>query len=53
MECEYCGEEYVIKPAYIAKTCGCDEDYRFISFDEWYNILFKFSYLDNKKPLSE
>lgn len=53
MECEYCGEEYIIKSAYIAKTCGCDEDFRFISFDEWYHVFFKTPYLENNKPSLE
>ena len=41
MFCEYCQEEYTIKKSYIAKNCGCDDDFRFLSFDFWYLDVFK------------
>ena len=35
MQCEYCQAKYVIKKDYIAKTCHCDEEIRFIRLEEF------------------
>lgn len=51
MYCEYCQEEFVIKSNYIAKNCGCDDDYRFLKFENWYENTFNFdaySFLNEK-----
>jgi hypothetical protein len=41
MECIYCKAEYILKKNFIAKTCGCDDEERFISYDKWYIEDFK------------
>ena len=46
MNCQYCGEEFTLKRNWIAKKCPCDEEERFISFDEWYCSLFKMEILE-------
>lgn len=35
MQCEYCQAKFVIKNNYIAKTCICDEENRFIVLEEF------------------
>ena len=41
MECIYCKAKYILKKNFIAKTCGCDDEERFIKYDEWYADMFK------------
>lgn len=41
LQCEYCGKEFKITFSLIKKVCPCDEEFRFMSFDEWYLNLFK------------
>jgi hypothetical protein len=42
MNCECCGADYEVKKNFIAKSCICDEEERFLSFEEWYFRIFKF-----------
>lgn len=41
MKCPICQEPFEVKAKFLAKTCGCDEDERFVSFDDWYSETFK------------
>lgn len=41
MKCESCGEFYAIKGNYVAKRCGCDDEERFFSLQDWYYRTFK------------
>ena len=41
MECIYCKAKYILKKNFIAKTCDCDDEERFISYDKWYIEDFK------------
>ena len=47
MKCEWCQEEFELKRDWIAKKCGCDEDERFIGYEQWYYSTFKFFDLFN------
>ncbi len=51
MNCPFCQEDYNLKENYIAKCCGCDDEERFISFSDWYYLLFKFKYLDSSSEV--
>lgn len=42
MVCLYCQTEYNIRDKFIAKSCDCDDEQRFISFEEWYYDTFIF-----------
>lgn len=41
MTCPHCQAPFAIKAKFLAKTCVCDEDERFISFENWYSQAFK------------
>lgn len=47
MQCQYCNQEFSLKTRYIAKTCGCDEDDRLISYEKWYSEAFKMEHNHN------
>jgi len=51
MNCQYCGEEFALKRNWIAKKCPCDEEERFISFEEWYYSLFKVAFPTGVEPV--
>jgi len=41
MNCPYCQTEFSLKNNFIAKNCECDDEERFLSFEDWYYLLFK------------
>jgi hypothetical protein len=43
MHCPECQTEYIIKPRYVAKLCGCDEEERILPFDRVYEKIFRIS----------
>jgi hypothetical protein len=44
MTCQHCQAPFAVKTRFLAKTCGCDEEERFISFEDWYEILFNYQF---------
>ena len=40
MTCPHCQAPFAVKTRFLAKTCGCDEDIRFVSFEDWYEQIF-------------
>jgi len=52
MVCLYCQTEYSIRERFIAKCCGCDEEERFLSFEEWYFDTFTFDFYSSDSSSS-
>ena len=52
MNCQYCGEEFALKRNWIAKKCPCDDEERFIFFEEWYYSLFKVAFPTGFEPVT-
>lgn len=48
MTCPHCQAPFSVKAKFLAKTCGCDEDERFLSFEDWYEIFFKQQFIDQE-----
>jgi len=46
MNCQYCGEGFVLKKEWIAKRCICDDEERFVSLEDWYYFLFRIEKLE-------
>ena len=46
MKCPICQAPFAIKAKFLAKTCGCDEDERFVSFIDWYVETFNLEFFD-------
>jgi len=40
MTCPCCKESYEIRERFLAKKCFCDDEERFISFEDWYFAFF-------------
>jgi len=40
MTCPFCQAPFAIKAKFLAKTCGCDEEHRFILLEDWYSEFF-------------
>lgn len=52
MNCQYCGKEFALKKNWIAKKCLCDDEERFISFEDWYCSLFKVAFPTGFEPVT-
>ena len=50
MNCQYCGEGFVLKKEWIAKRCICDDEERFISLEDWYYLFFKVAFPAGFEP---
>ena len=48
MTCPHCQAPFAVKTKFLAKTCGCDEDERFVSFEDWYTETFKLELQESK-----
>ena len=53
MDCPYCKAKYILKKNFIAKTCACDDEERFVPYDNWYADTFKQESLENQYSESD
>lgn len=40
MNCPFCEQEYTLKDKWLAKNCHCDDEERFIKYEDWYLEAF-------------
>jgi hypothetical protein len=40
MKCPFCDKDYILKEKWISKNCICDDEERFIKYEDWYVSIF-------------